>query len=200
MNDALDFDNDGWPDLLVNARIEVDKNNLGSNYEEPRILYHNLGKGTFADISVSAGPGINMHASSRGLAVGDLWDDGRISAVITNLNAAPSLLVNQVRNSNHWIAIRTVGTKSNRDGIGARISVKAGARTLVDEVRSGSSYNSSSDMRVHFGLGSATKVDSIQIRWPSGLLERFDNLPADSIQTLKEGSGTAVTSDTKKPS
>jgi enediyne biosynthesis protein E4 len=199
----LDFDNDGWPDLLlVNGHVypEVDKNNLGSNYEEPRILYHNLGKGIFADISASAGPGVTMHASSRGLAVGDLWNDGRISAVITNLNAAPSLLVNQVRNSNHWIAIRTVGMKSNRDGIGARISVKAGARTWVDEVRSGSSYNSSSDMRVHFGLGSATKVDSVQIRWPSGLLERFDNLPGDSIQTLKEGSGTAVTSDTKKPS
>jgi hypothetical protein len=199
----LDFDNDGWPDLLlVNGHVypEVDKNNLGSNYEEPRILYHNLGKGNFADVSAGAGPGINMHASSRGLAVGDLWNDGRISAVITNLNAAPSLLVNQVRNSNHWIAIRTVGTKSNRDGIGARLSVKAGARTLVDEVRSGSSYNSSSDMRVHFGLGSATKVDSIQIRWPSGLLERFDNLPVDSIQMLKEGSGTAVTSDTRKPS
>ena len=199
----LDVDNDGWPDLLlVNGHVypEVDKNNLGSNYEEPRILYHNLGKGAFADISASAGPGINMHASSRGLAVGDLWNDGRTSGVITNLNAAPSLLVNQVRNSNHWIAIRTVGTKSNRDGIGARISVKAGARTWMDEVRSGSSYNSSSDMRVHFGLGSATKVESIQIRWPSGLLERFDNLPIDSIQTLKEGSGTAVPSEARKPS
>jgi len=199
----LDIDNDGWPDLLlVNGHVypEVDKNNLGSNYEEPRILYHNLGKGTFADISSSAGPGINMHASSRGLAVGDLWNDGRISAVITNLNALPSLLVNQVRSSNHWIAIRTVGTKSNRDGIGARISVKAGARTLVDEVRSGSSYNSSSDMRVHFGLGSTTKVDSIQVRWPSGLVERFDNLPVDSIHVLKEGLGTAVTSETRKPS
>jgi hypothetical protein len=193
----LDFDNDGWPDLLlVNGHVypEVDKNNLGSNYEEPRILYHNLGKGNFADVSAGAGPGINMHASSRGLAVGDLWNDGRISAVITNLNAAPSLLVNQVRNSNHWIAIRTVGTKSNRDGIGARISVKAGARTLVDEVRSGSSYNSSSDMRVHFGLGSTTKVDSVQIRWPSGLTERFANLPADSVHALKEGTGTPVTS------
>src|SRR6267142_2341673 len=192
----LDVDNDGWPDLLlVNGHVypEVDKNNLGSNYEEPRILYHNLGKGTFADISASAGPGINARASSRGLAIGDLWNDGRISAVITNLNALPSLLVNQVRSANHWIAIRTVGTKSNRDGIGARISVKAGARNLVDEVRSGSSYNSSSDMRVHFGLGSATKVDSIQIRWPSGLTERFDNLPVDSIHTVKEGSGTAIT-------
>jgi len=198
----LDFDNDGWPDLLlVNGHVypEVDKNNLGSNYEEPRILYHNLGKGTFADISAGAGPGINARASSRGLAIGDLWNDGRISAVITNLNALPSLLVNQVRSANRWIAIRTVGTKSNRDGIGARISVTAGTRTLVDEVRSGSSYNSSSDMRVHFGLGSATKVNSVQIRWPSGLQEHFDNLPADSIHTLKEGSGTPVASDAKKP-
>jgi len=198
----LDFDNDGWPDLLlVNGHVypEVDKNNLGSNYEEPRILYHNLGKGTFADISASAGPGINAHASSRGLATGDLWNDGRISAVITNLNALPTLLVNQVRSANHWIAIRAVGTKSNRDGIGARISVTAGTRTLVDEVRSGSSYNSSSDMRVHFGLGSATKVNSVQIRWPSGLQEHFDNLPADSIQTPKEGSGTPASSDVKKP-
>ena len=197
----LDVDNDGWPDLLlVNGHVypEVDKNNLGSNYEEPRILYHNLGKGTFADISAGAGPGINARASSRGLAIGDLWNDGRISAVITNLNALPSLLVNQVRNSNHWIAIRTVGTKSNRDGIGARISVTAGTRTLVDEVRSGSSYNSSSDMRVHFGLGSATKVNSVQIRWPSGLQEHFDNLSADSIHTLKEGSGTPVALDAKK--
>src|SRR5580765_6783063 len=199
----LDFDNDGWPDLLlVNGHVypEVDKNNLGSNYEEPRILYHNLGTGTFADISASAGHGITMRASSRGLAVGDLWNDGRISAVITNMNGLPSLLVNQLRSANHWIAIHAVGTKSNRDGIGARVTVHVGARTLVNEVRSGSSYNSSSDMRVHFGLGSATKVDSIQIRWPSGLLERFDNLPVDSIQTLKEGSGTAVTSDAKRPS
>jgi enediyne biosynthesis protein E4 len=198
----LDVDNDGWPDLLlVNGHVypEVDKNNLGSNYEEPRILYHNQGKGTFADISVGAGPGINARASSRGLAIGDLWNDGRISAVITNLNALPSLLVNQVRSANHWIGIRTVGTKSNRDGIGARISVSAGTRILVDEVRSGSSYNSSSDVRVHFGLGSATKVNSVQIRWPSGLQEHFDNLPADSIQTLKEGSGTLVASEQKKP-
>src|ERR1700686_2336605 len=198
----LDFDNDGWPDLLlVNGHVypEVDKNNLGSNYEEPRILYHNLGKGTFADISAGAGPGINARASSRGLAIGDLWNDGRISAVITNMNALPSLLVNQVRSANHWIAIRAVGTKSNRDGIGARISVTAGTRTLVDEVRSGSSYNSSSDMRVLFGLGSATKVNSVQIRWPSGLQEHFDNLPSDTIQTLKEGSGTSAASDTKKP-
>ena len=191
----LDFDNDGWPDLLlVNGHVypEVDKNNLGSNYEEPRILYRNLGKGNFADISATAGPGITTAASSRGLAVGDLWNDGRISAVISNMNGTPSLLVNHVRTPNHWIAFRTVGTKSNRDGIGAKITVQAGGRLLVDEVRSGSSYSSSSDMRVHFGLGAAAKVDSVEVRWPSGLRERFSSVAVDGIRTLQEGSGAAV--------
>ena len=121
--------------------------------------------------------------------MGDLWNDGRISAVISNMNAPPMLLVNDVRNGNHWIAFRTVGSKSNRDGIGAKITMKAGARTFVDEVRSGSSFDSSSDMRVHFGLGEMTKIDSVQVRWPSGLVERFENLKVDMIQTLKEGSG-----------
>ena len=198
---ALDFDNDGWPDLLlVNGHVypEVDKQRLGSNYEEPRILYHNNGNGTFRDISSTAGPGVTATASSRGLAVGDLWNDGRMSAVISNMNAVPSLLVNQVHSPNHWIAIRTVGVKSNRDGIGARISVKAGARTLVDEVRSGSSYISNNDMRVHFGLGSVGKVEFVQIRWPSGLLERWQNVPVDSIQTMKEGSGVEVHAAVKK--
>jgi hypothetical protein len=198
----FDFDNDGWPDLLlVNGHVypEVDKNNLGSNYQEPRILYHNLGKGNFADISAGAGPGINTAASSRGLAVGDLWNDGRISAVISNMNGGPSLLVNQVRSANHWITFRTVGTKSNRDGIGAKIAVKVGGRELVDEVRSGSSYDSSSDMRVHFGLGGAAKVESVQVRWPGGLVERYENLAVDAIHTVKEGSGVAVAAEIKKP-
>jgi hypothetical protein len=198
----LDFDNDGWPDLLlVNGHVypEVDKNNLGSNYEEPRILYHNMGKGNFADISASAGPGITSVASSRGLAVGDLWNDGRISAVVSNMNGAPSLLMNQVRSANHWIAFRTVGVKSNRDGIGAKISVRVGTRTLVDEVRSGSSYDSSSDVRVHFGLGVAAKVEDVQVRWPSGSIERFQHLAVDSIHTLKEGSVAPVAEEKKLP-
>jgi hypothetical protein len=108
------------------------------------------------------------------------------------MNAAPSLLVNQVRSANHWVAFRTIGMKSNRDGIGARVTVKVGLRVLVDEVRSGSSYDSNNDMRVHFGLGAATKIEWVQIRWPSGLTEQFDNIPVDSIRTLKEGSGAAV--------
>jgi enediyne biosynthesis protein E4 len=197
----FDFDNDGWPDLLLaNGHVypEVDKQHLGSNYEEPRILYHNDGKGKFVDISAQGGTGITTPHASRGLAVGDLWNDGRLSAVISNMNAPASLLVNQIRSVNHWIGIHTVGTKSNRDGIGARISAKAGARTLVDEVRSGSSYSSNSDMRVHFGLGAVNKVDGLEVRWPSGLVERYDNLAVDTIDTLKEGSGKEVESDVKK--
>lgn len=192
----LDVDNDGWPDLLlVNGHVypEVDSQHLGSNFQEPKILYHNNGNGTFTDISANAGPGITMVSSARGLAVGDLWNDGRMSAVISNMNAPPMLLVNDVHNGNHWIAFRTIGSKSNRDGIGAKITVKTGARTFVDEVRSGSSYVSNNDMRVHFGLGAMAKIDSVQVRWPSGLVERFENLPVDAIHTLKEGSGALVT-------
>jgi hypothetical protein len=197
----FDFDNDGWPDLiLANGHVypEVDSQHLGSSYKEPRILYHNNGDGTFSDISKSAGLGITTPASSRGLAVGDLWNDGRMSAVVSNMNAPASLLVNQIRTPNHWIAIRAVGTKSNRDGIGARVAVKAGSRVLVDEVRSGSSYISNSDMRVHFGLGTVGKVDWTEIRWPSGLSERFTDLGVDAIHTVKEGSGKAIEVDAKK--
>jgi enediyne biosynthesis protein E4 len=227
----FDFDNDGWPDLLlVNGHVypEVDSQHLGSSFQEPRILYHNNGNGTFTDISADAGPGITTVSSSRGLAIGDLWNDGRQSAVISNMNAPPSLLVNDVRNSNHWIALRLVGTSypassqeqnpsaksasaphslpsssftspisstpfaSSRDAIGARITMKAGSRVFVDEVRSGSSYDSNSDIRVHFGLGSATKLDSLQVRWPSGLTENFENLAVDKTHILMEGTGSAV--------
>jgi enediyne biosynthesis protein E4 len=104
-----------------------------------------------------------------------------------------------VHYANHWVAFKTVGTRSNRDGIGAKITVKTGTRTLVDEVRSGSSYISQNDLRVHFGLGSAVKIDAVQVRWPSGLLERFDNISIDAIHTLTEGSGVAVVPTTKKP-
>ena len=208
----FDFDNDGWPDLLlVNGHVypEVDSQHLGSTFQEPRVLYHNNGNGTFTDISADAGPGITAMNSSRGLAIGDLWNDGRLSAVISNMNGPPSLLVNDARNANHWIAFRLVGTpiplvpqlgahRSSRDAIGGRITMKAGSRLFVDEVRSGSSYDSNNDMRVHFGLGSATKLDSVEVRWPSGLIEQFDKLAVDKIHTLKEGFGIPVPDAPKK--
>ena len=192
----FDFDNDGWPDvLLVNGHVypEVDNLNLGIDYSEPKVLYHNAGNGTFVDVSQMAGPAITTASPSRGLAVGDLWNDGRLSAVVANRNAPPSLLVNEKSYSNHWIEIKTVGTRSNRSGIGARVSVKTGSRVQIDEVRSGSSYISNSDMRIHFGLGATKQIQHIEVRWPSGLVERFFNPTADSIVTITEGTGAEVT-------
>ncbi len=234
----FDFDNDGWPDLLlVNGHVypEVDSQHLGSTFQEPRILYHNNGNGTFTDISAAAGPGVTTPASSRGMAIGDLWNDGQLSAVISNMNAPPSLLVNDVRNKNHWIAFHLIGAyppssknsnspalsnpatatslhqrsssftsstsstsfASSRDAIGARITLKAGPRLFVNEVRSGSSYDSNNDMRVHFGLGGVSKLDSIEVRWPSGRTEEFSDLAVDKIHTLKEGDGIKVRSDAR---
>jgi len=191
----FDFDNDGWPDLiLANGHVypEVDKFHLGSTYLEPRVLYHNNGNGTFTDISLTSGPGISTPLSWRGLAVGDIWNTGQQSIVINNMHARPSLLVNTLPSKNHWVEFKTIGTKSNRDGIGAKITVHVGNRVLVDQVRSGSSYISQNDVRVHFGLGSAALLDSVEVCWPSGLTERFEKLPVDNIQTLKEGMGKEV--------
>jgi hypothetical protein len=193
-----DVDNDGWPDLLlVNGHVypEVDSGNMGSAYREPRVLYRNLGNGKFKDISRESGPGITQPESSRGLAIGDLWNDGRLEAVVNNVSAFPLLLVNLARNNNHWLGIHLIGVASNRDGIGARVTVlgsEAGtARVWVDEVRSGSSYSSNNDMRLHFGLGRATRVSSIEVRWPSGRDEVFPGIAADQIISLREGSGPA---------
>ena len=198
----FDFDNDGWPDLIVaNGHVypEVDKYHLGSSYQEPRILYRNNGNGTFTDVSASAGLGITIASSARGLAIGDLWNDGRQSVLVSNVNARPFLLVNDVRSSNHWVAFKLLGTRSNRDGIGAKVTVRVGKRILVDEIRSGSSYISSSDMRIHFGLGPVAKVDSVEVRWPSGLVETFEDPAVDGIRLLKEGSGVANRNNKKMP-
>jgi hypothetical protein len=191
----FDFDNDGWPDLLiVNGHVypEVDSLKLGIDYSEPKLLYHNNGNGKFTDISLVSGPGISEPAVARGLAIGDLWNDGRMSAVIVNRNAPPTLLVNNLRYANHWIEIKTVGTRSNRSGIGARLTLVAGRHKQIDEVRSGSSYISNNDMRVHFGLGKIANIEYLEVRWPSGLLERFRDPRVDSIFTATEGLGEVV--------
>jgi hypothetical protein len=191
----FDFDNDGWPDLLlVNGHVypEVDSLQLGIDYSEPKLLYHNRGNGTFVDISQIAGPGITARTAARGLAVGDLWNDGRLSAVIVNRNGPPNLLVNEKTYPNHWIEIKTVGTRSNRSGIGARVSVKTDLRQQTSEVRSGSSYISNSDVRVHFGLGATNQIQYVEVHWPSGLAERFRKVAANSIVTLTEGAGEEV--------
>jgi hypothetical protein len=188
-----DVDNDGWPDLLiVNGHVypEVDSARLGSFYREPRFFYHNLGNGKFRDMSKNSGPGLADPRSGRGLAIGDLFNDGRIEAVVNNLSDRPMLLVNFSRNSNHWLGLHLTGTSSNRDAIGARVTLRSAKRLWVDEVRSGSSYNSSSDLRLHFGLGAETRLTEIRVRWPNGESENFAPPPAvDRILELTEGRG-----------
>jgi enediyne biosynthesis protein E4 len=188
-----DVDNDGWPDLLVvNGHVypEVDSEVMGTRYREPRFLYYNLGNGKFKDLSKSAGPGLTEPRSGRGLAIGDLFNDGRIDAVVNNLSDFPMLLVNVASNKNHWLGLRLVGTTSNKDGIGSRVTLHGAKRTWVDEVRSGSSFNSSNDLRLHFGLGASPGVTSIEIRWPNGRDEVFDPPPdLDHFIEMTEGTG-----------
>ncbi|MEO8726314.1 MAG: CRTAC1 family protein, partial [Acidobacteriaceae bacterium] len=188
----MDVDNDGWPDVLsVNGHVypEVDSAHLGASYKEPRLLYWNQGNGKFKDVSKEAGPGLTAPASSRGMAIADFWNDGRLSAVVNNMGAKPMLLVNYRANTNHWLGIALQGRRSNRDGIGAKVTVRAGGRNYVQEVRSGSSYISSNDLRLHFGLGPAGRIDDIEVRWPSGLDETFPAQPVDRIITLVEATG-----------
>ena len=195
-----DVDNDGYPDLLIaNGHVypDVDSSHLGSHFKEPRFFYYNLGNGHFRDLSRSSGPGLLEPLSGRGLATGDLWNDGRLEAVINNLGDKPTLLVNEARNQNHWLGIRLLGTHSVHDAIGARVTLRGSSagkpRVWVDEVRSGSSYSSSSDLRLHFGLGIQPKLESIEVRWPAGERETFA-APAsfDQYLTLSEGKGQAV--------
>jgi hypothetical protein len=195
-----DVDNDGYPDLLVvNGHVypEVDSARLGSSFREPRFLYYNLGASTvppapvrFKDLSKTSGPGLTEPLSGRGLAIADLFNDGRLEAVVNNLSDRPTLLVNIAKNQNHWLGLHLVGTASNRDAIGAHVTLIGTKRRWVDEVRSGSSYHSSSDLRLHFGLGSETTLTGIEVRWPNGALERFDPpTTVDRHLDLAEGQG-----------
>jgi len=188
----LDYDNDGWMDVFVaNGHVDpqVDGHSFGVAYAERNFLFHNLG-GRFAEVGLEAGQALRQTGVHRGLAVGDFENKGLLDLVVTQLDGAPVLLRNHpAKGRSHWIAIKTVGRKSNRDGFGARIEVKAGGRTQVQEVRANSSFLSASDPRTHFGLGAAAQVDEITIHWPSGIVETIGKQPADQILTVREGSG-----------
>jgi hypothetical protein len=197
----VDLDNSGLPSiLLVNGHVypQVDTAHLGATYREPRLLYRNLGDGKFQDISKDAGPGCTEPASSRGLALADFWNDGRISAVVNNIDQTPMLLVNMAANRNHWLGIIPQGIGSNRDAIGARVTVSAGAHSWSQEVRSGSSYLSSSDLRLHFGLGVESSVSRIAVRWPSGKTELFAGGAVDRFVPLVEGTGVPAADDAQR--
>ncbi len=189
-----DLDNDGWLDLIaVSGHVypQADRLTSGGKYRQPGLLSLNQRDGTFCDASDQAGPALQQNRVSRGLAVGDLFNDGHIDVVVEDLDAAPMILRNRGIEGNHWITFELQGTKSNRLAIGARVQLTAGKMTQTEEVRSGGSYLSQSDMRIHFGLGSATKVDAVEIRWPSGAVEKLagKDLVADHFYSVLEGKG-----------
>ena len=186
----VDFDNDGWVDIfLCNGHVypEVGETETESGYRERKILYRNLGNGKFADVSTEAGPGILETVPGRGCAFGDFDNDGDVDVLVNCVNDVPQLLRCDSSNKKNWLQVKTIGVKSNRSGIGARIycTTEDGHRQM-NEVRSGGSYISQSDLRLHFGLGTATAAD-IEVRWPSGVVDRV-HTAANRVLTIIEGS------------
>ena len=193
----IDYDNDGWPDIVqVNGHVypEVDNYKFGEAFKNPRLVYRNLGNGHFQDVSALMGPGISERFSSRGAAFGDYDNDGCMDVLILNMNDLPSLLRNVGGNKQNWIKIKLVGTKCNRTAIGARVRVTTGKHIQMDEVHSGTSVMSQSDLRLHFGLGKLDTVDLIEVKWPTTQkIERFEQIKANQILTIREEHGIVAT-------
>jgi hypothetical protein len=188
----LDFDNDGWPDIfMANGHVyaQIASRNLHIKYREPKLLYRNAGNGRFEDVSAKAGPSIMAEDVSRGCAFGDFDNDGDVDVIVNNLDGPPTLLRNDGGTGNRSVLIKCIGTRSNRSAIGARVSLTLGAHRQTQEVMSGSSYYSQNDPRLHFGLGKADAVDTLEVAWPSGLKETFRDLPAGHLFVIQETKG-----------
>jgi len=197
----VDLDNDGWLDLItVTGHVypQVDSLPSGATYREPKQLRMNQKDGNFCDASDQAGPALQEKRVGRGLAVADLFNDGNMDVVVGELDGAPMILKNHGVPGRHWVSFELAGTKSNRLAIGARLKLTAGGMTQTDEIHSGGSYLSQSDLRVHFGLGSASKIDRVEIFWPSGKTDTLTNLDADQFYSVLEGSGV-VPADRIRP-
>jgi len=188
----FDADNDGWTDLIVvggHVYPQVDTLPSGARYREPKVLQLNQKNGTFCDASEGAGPAIRIPRVSRGVAAGDLFNEGNVDIVVEDLVGQPMILKNNGIAGRHWVSFELQGTKSNRLAIGARLKIVAGGMTQTEEIHSGGSYLSQSDLRVHFGLNMATKIERLEIRWPSGKIETLKNLDADKFYCVLEGQG-----------
>jgi enediyne biosynthesis protein E4 len=189
---ALDYDNDGRLDITIangNVMANAGVVRAGGKYAQRNLLLRNTTGDRFVDVKDEAGPGFAPELVSRGLAVGDIDNDGDIDMLITNNGAAPNLLLNEGGNAVNSLIIRVMGTKSNGSGIGTRLFLTTGQRRQMREVQSGTSYLSQNDLRAHFGLGGAERADKLEIRWPSGLTETIENIPANQIVTVVENKG-----------
>jgi enediyne biosynthesis protein E4 len=189
-NGIYDFDNDGWKDLFVarsNVLDNISELSPSRKYPEPNSVFRNLGNGKFEEVSATAGPDFQIEAVHRGVAFGDLDNDGRIDAVVTVLGGQLKLFHNISDTGNHWMLLKLVGTESNRMGFGAQIHITTeDGRSQWNEVTTAVGYASSSDSRVHFGLGTNKKITSIEIRWPSGIKQTLHDLTVDRILTIEE--------------
>jgi len=188
----VDFDNDGWVDLFVNnghVYPQVDAIPGSPGYKEPMQMFRNNHDGTFEDISKASGVFEMPPESRRGAAFGDVYNDGNMDILVLNIGQAPSLLINKGRNSNHRVAFHLIGTKSNRAAIGARVTIQAAGVMQFNEVRGGGSYLSQNDLRLHFGLAAADKMNTVEVSWPSGKTDTLRDVPADFIYTITEGKG-----------
>jgi hypothetical protein len=188
----LDYDNDGWTDILQLNGAMLDNIQLYHNevsYKEPLLMFRNRGKGQFEKTSESLGPDFMRPIAGRGLATADFDNDGDIDIAINNRGDYPSLLRNDGGNANHWLEVLLIGTLSNRDGIGASLKLTSEGFVHVEQAKGGMSYMSASDPRIQFGLGKRTKIDSLEITWPSGQVDRLTNVPIDQIIAIKEGTG-----------
>ncbi|MGH9629756.1 MAG: CRTAC1 family protein, partial [Bryobacteraceae bacterium] len=188
----LDFDNDGWKDIfLANGHVyaQLAGRKLHLSYQQPRILYSNRRDGRFTDVSSTSGSGITSAHVGRGCAFGDLDNDGDLEVVVNNQDAPPSILRNDGGNRNNSLLIKCIGTRSNRSAIGARVKVTVAGRDQIDEVMSGSSYYSHNDLRLHFGLGKAETADAVEVRWPSGVKEKFEDIAANQMVVIEEAKG-----------
>ena len=186
---AFDFDNDGRKDLFAATSDILDNADavMHRPFALPNLLLRNKGNLTFEDVSAKAGAGLSMPAAHRGAAFGDFNNDGKIDIVVTVLNGPPELLMNRARNQNHWIILKLVGVKSNRDGLGTRVKVSTSHGDQYNEATTAVGYNSSSDKRVHFGVGGAAVIDKIELAWPSGVKQTLTNVKADQVLTVTEG-------------
>ena len=188
----IDYDNDGWPDIVQANGAMVDNVKLYHSmvtYEEPLLMFHNLGNGHFEKASDSLGPDFTRPVVGRGLATADFFNDGAVGFAVVCRGDYPELMRNDGGNANHWLEVLLIGSKSNRDGIGAVLKLSAQDLVRVDQAKGGTSYMSASDPRIHFGLGKHTKIDSLVVTWPSGQVDKLTNVPIDSIIAVKEGTG-----------